>query len=102
MTTPIRRLPCHVGHPSPYLLAIRLHDARLRYEQACCRPPQPCNLAGLDGWAQVEWLDQAVATRNVPKLGAYSPPAPYRVFHLIHGDRVDPTDVPPPQANPDL
>lgn len=94
--------PCQVGHASPHLLAIRLRDAHLRYEREFGHPPQACDISGLDGWAQVEWLYQAVAIRHVPKLGTYTPPAPYRVFRLIHGDRVDPTNVPPPQANPDL
>lgn len=100
--TPPSQRPCQVGHASPNLLAIRLRDARLRYEQAFCRRPQPCDLTGLDGWAQVEWLDQAVATRHVPKLGTYTPPAPYRVFRLVQGARLDQAGDADSQDTPDL
>lgn len=87
---------CHVGHRSPHLLAIRLRDARLRYEQELGHLPQACGITGLYGWAQVEWLDQAVATAKMPQgPGTYDPPAPYRVFRLIRAEGLD-------QATPDL
>lgn len=73
-----------IGKPTPALLAIRLRDAKERYKQTFHHTPPTEELTGLDGWAQVTWLDQAVATRNVPKgLSTYTPPAPYRTFSLF-------------------
>ncbi len=91
-------IPCQstqlgrIATPTPHLLAVRLRDARLLYEQEFGHPPQECDIAGLDGWAIVEWLDQAVATAHVPKgPSTYTPPAPYRVFRLLDGNTQDQT-----------
>lgn len=73
-----------IGKPTSELLVIRLRDATERHEQTFHHTPPKEELTGLDGWAQVDWLDQAVATRNVPKgLSTYTPPAPYRMFRLL-------------------
>jgi len=73
-----------IGMLTPALLAIRLRDAKERYKQAFHHTPPTEELSGLVGWAQVAWLDQAVATRNIPKgLSTYTPPAPYRTFRLF-------------------
>jgi hypothetical protein len=73
-----------IGKPTPALLAVRLRDAKARYEDAFQHPPPPEELTGLYGWAQVIWLDQAVATRNIPKgQSTCTPPAPYRAFRLL-------------------
>lgn len=73
-----------IGKPTPGLLVIRLRDAKERYEQTFHHTPPTEELTRLDGWAQVAWLDQAVATRNIPMgLSTYTPPAPYRMFRLF-------------------
>ena len=73
-----------IGKPTPALLATRLRDAKERYTQTFHHTPPTKELSGLDGWTQVAWLDQAVATRNMPKgLSTYTPPAPYRTFRLV-------------------
>lgn len=96
LATPASHPPCQVGHRSDHLLAVRLRDSRLRYERELGHLPQACDIAGLDGWAQVECLDQAVATAKIPQgPGTYDPPAPYRVFRLIRTGGID-------QADPDL
>jgi hypothetical protein len=73
-----------IGKPTPALLAIRLRDAKERYMQTFHYMPPTEELTGLDGWAQVAWLDQAIATKNIPKgLSTYTPPTPYRTFKLV-------------------
>lgn len=103
MTYPSSRQQYLVGHRSPHLLAIRLRDSRLRFEHEFGHPPQEGDILGLDGWAQVEWLDQAVATAKIPKgPGTYDPPAPYRVFHLIEGSETEQAGDTNTQAIPAL
>jgi len=76
-----------IGKPTPALLATRLRDAKERYKQTFHHTPPTEEWTGLDGWAQVDWLDQAVATRNIPKgLSTYTPPAPYRTFRLVRSE----------------
>ncbi len=78
----------HIGSPSPRLLATRLRDAKRRYQAQFGYPPAEADLYRLDNWEQIVWLDQAIATKNIPKQpSTYTPPAPYRVFRLI--DRTD-------------
>lgn len=76
-----------IGKSAPALLEIRLRDAKERYKQTFHHTPPTEELSGQGGWAQVVWLDQAVATRNMPKgLSTYTPPAPYRTFRLLAQD----------------
>ena len=82
-----------IGKPTSELLVIRLRDATDRYEQTFHHTPPKEELTGLDGWAQVAWLDRAVATRNIPKgLSTYTPLAPYRTFRLLADDAIDAPD----------
>jgi len=78
-----RRLEWQLGHPSQRLLAIRLRDARKRYEHVFGHPPQE-TMNTLDGWALVAWMERAIAEAHIPKgPSTYTPPSPYRVFRIV-------------------
>ena len=75
-----------LGHRSSRLLAIRLRDARTRYEQVFDHPPPVSTINALDGWDQVASMEQAIAEVHIPKgPGTYTPPSPYRVFKVVAG-----------------
>lgn len=81
------RVEWQLGRPSAKLLAIRLRDARTRYEQVFGHPPPESAINALDGWDQVAWLEHATAEIHMPKgPGTYTPPSPYRVFRVVAGD----------------
>jgi len=81
------RVEWQLGRPSAKLLAIRLRDARTRYEQVFGHPPPLSAINALNGWDQVAWLEHAIAEIHMPKdPGTYTPPSPYRVFRVVAGE----------------